>query len=72
MLEYVIVGSLAGGSVAVAIVLLRRVIQNNAAKKAARAEHAHAEPGAPHARQHGGASGDASARLSDNKRSGGY
>ncbi len=68
MIEYVLVGALAGGLAAVAILLLFR---RNASKRAARAEHAHSEPGAPHPHQHGGASGDASARLSQQYREGG-
>lgn len=68
MIEYVVTGALIGGFGAAGILMLRRAIQNNAAKKAARAEHAHSEPGGPHGHHHGGASGDASARLSEGGR----
>ena len=70
MAEYVIIGALVGGFGAVALVVVRRIVQKNAAKRAARAEHAHSEPGGPHAHHHGGAPGDASARLADRLREG--
>lgn len=70
MIEYIVVGALIGAFGAAGIVLLRRVIQSNAAKKAARAEHAHSEPGGPRTHRHSGASGDAAARLADRNREG--
>ena len=65
MIEYIVVGALAGGTVSVAIVLIRRALQNNAAKKAARAEFAHSEPGGPRAHHHDGASGADAARRAE-------
>ena len=71
MIEYIIVGALAGGSVSVAVVLIRRALQNNAAKKAARAEHAHSEPGPPHRGGDPGAAGVSAARQAELRREGG-
>jgi hypothetical protein len=48
------------------------LLRRGAAKRAARAEHAHSEPGGPHAHHHGGASGDAAARLAERAREGGW
>ena len=72
MVEYVIVGALAGGTVSVAVVLIRRALQNNAAKKAARAEFAHSEPGGPRRGGDPGASGLSSARQAELRREGGH
>jgi len=68
VIEYIVIGAISGGLVAVAIVLSLRRAQRNAAKRTARAEYAHSEPGGPHAHRHGGASGDASARLAEGGR----
>ena len=65
MEAYIVVGA----SVAIVFVaLVWRILQKNAAKRAARAQHAHSEPGGPHRHHHGGASGDAAARLAEGKR----
>lgn len=69
-MEYIVVGALIGGFGAVALVVIRRIMQRNAAQKAARAEHAYSEPGGPRAQHHGGSAGDASARLADRAREG--
>ena len=65
MIEYIVVGALIGGFGAAGIVMLRRVIQSNATKKAVRAEHAHSEAGGPRPHHHDGASGADAARRAE-------